>query len=1069
MRSTRSLAKYLVRNMTVWSLAALIMTMTEAAVAQTFGSRPTLFVDDSSYPYSPSDGTITTHWSPGPAGNPVSRYELQDDTARLERALADLAVARQTDPEACLGISGTYHLSRTLHIDGACILGVRVYEDRGFVLKAARRPDGSHGFVPGMLAANAPFKLEGLTLLAEDLAWGIGIHNINGPETTEIRNTKVVGSVGAGVHAVQSSQLVLEDIIVREGQGGFVFYRSTDIMTRYPKVLYHYAGGVDAAGLSSIYKAALSIYGDHPWAAGEITVVYPLLEQNDNHALYVKSRNQPVQVTGGWLEANRGHNVLLEDTHNSQIRYVHINGARFEQFNGFRSRAIVLTGDSADNILEYNYHYGIGGTFIGWHTLPSGVHVATEWARNTIRNWKPGTLSNEVSVLFGNLVGDPPFSSKEVDTLVDPGVPLPTVGDRFSCGDAVTTNSDTPEYEEACDDGNHLADDGCSADCGEVETCGDGKIQNRYGGLLEECDSTDPTQCNPDCTAPSTSTQVSQPVQPTPKALEVDLFSSQFASATSDDQRLADALAAAGANGCVVGEGTLTLTDGNSVAWGGQGRCLKGRGPNRRLVIVADASGGPWTDPYMLTANNGRTQLQHVDFDANGVVDFGLRYHTALNDRMVDVNVSGALRVGLTVEVGNGMVIRDVGSRHNGEAGAWFSDMNGAFVDGLIVEGNGGVGLDVIGYSYTRDDQLDPCQKTLSGGMYLGGLESLDNGGDGLRIRGTASTVLVERAVIARNAGHGVWFDSVRNAVLVDSKFHGPTVAGPGTADARAVFVDGRSYGLVLRNSRVLTAADPAFAAFDFGEYPDRGDPARIGSHGQFVPTVPAGIHSLTPDWNELVDNTDPQDNPIAGTYGVISRQCQPNTTAQEIVIFDTGIDTDGNLGGRAGADAMARSAAAGADLGGIPAIGNYQVMALLSTQNYSLLDAPQRACVPDEVPVVAYDGTVATQLASNWADFTGNYLNLDTDPVIDHSFDQALGGGLSGTRAWTGSKDDATWNWDKDDKRKVDCCNWSSAESTDVGALSEDLSEKNNYWPYAQDAACDQQHRLLGVAWNVD
>ncbi len=66
-----------------------------------------------------------------------------------------------------------------------------------------------------------------------------------------------------------------------------------------------------------------------------------------------------------------------------------------------------------------------------------------------------------------------------------------------SCGDGVTDTG------EACDDGNNVSEDGCRADCGAIERCGDGVLQR---GLNEQCDNgaansdTAPDACRTDCT-----------------------------------------------------------------------------------------------------------------------------------------------------------------------------------------------------------------------------------------------------------------------------------------------------------------------------------------------------------------------------------------------------------------------------------------------------------------------------------------------------------------------------------------------------------------------------------------
>jgi len=64
----------------------------------------------------------------------------------------------------------------------------------------------------------------------------------------------------------------------------------------------------------------------------------------------------------------------------------------------------------------------------------------------------------------------------------------------LTCGDGVV------EVTEACDDGNTLSGDGCSADCKSNESCGNGITDLAVG---EECDCGEPNNVNPACTGPN--------------------------------------------------------------------------------------------------------------------------------------------------------------------------------------------------------------------------------------------------------------------------------------------------------------------------------------------------------------------------------------------------------------------------------------------------------------------------------------------------------------------------------------------------------------------------------------
>ncbi len=64
-----------------------------------------------------------------------------------------------------------------------------------------------------------------------------------------------------------------------------------------------------------------------------------------------------------------------------------------------------------------------------------------------------------------------------------------------ACGDGV---QDVDHILEACDDGNRMAGDGCSADCTSAETCGNGVTDLAVG---EECDDALPTLSGDGCTS----------------------------------------------------------------------------------------------------------------------------------------------------------------------------------------------------------------------------------------------------------------------------------------------------------------------------------------------------------------------------------------------------------------------------------------------------------------------------------------------------------------------------------------------------------------------------------------
>ncbi|MEZ4368873.1 MAG: hypothetical protein R2939_21730 [Kofleriaceae bacterium] len=79
---------------------------------------------------------------------------------------------------------------------------------------------------------------------------------------------------------------------------------------------------------------------------------------------------------------------------------------------------------------------------------------------------------------------------------VEAGVCAAGVCVALGCGNGVL------EPDEVCDDGNQLAGDGCSADCGSAETCGNGIIDQAVGEGCDDGNTVDGDACQSTCRIP---------------------------------------------------------------------------------------------------------------------------------------------------------------------------------------------------------------------------------------------------------------------------------------------------------------------------------------------------------------------------------------------------------------------------------------------------------------------------------------------------------------------------------------------------------------------------------------
>ncbi len=168
--------------------------------------------------------------------------------------------------------------------------------------------------------------------------------------------------------------------------------------------------------------------------------------------------------------------------------------------------------------------------------------------------------------------------------------------------------------------------------------------------------------------------------------------------------------------------------------------------------------------------------------------------------------------------------------------------------------------------------------------------------------------------------------------------------------------------------------------------------------------------------------------------------------TPTNIVLFDAGV-YDGNLGGRAGVDAICQAS------GKRPA-GYANVRAFISVNaGDSIANMPGNYGIPTNVPIVGPNGT---ELAANWADLL--------DGSIAASLQAAGIGGAS--LWWSGSNPDGSLGTTLGSDS---CAGWTD-NGPSVRALSGDVTQADGRW--LDDtlgvgyAACSNNLILVGIAF---
>lgn len=165
-----------------------------------------------------------------------------------------------------------------------------------------------------------------------------------------------------------------------------------------------------------------------------------------------------------------------------------------------------------------------------------------------------------------------------------------------------------------------------------------------------------------------------------------------------------------------------------------------------------------------------------------------------------------------------------------------------------------------------------------------------------------------------------------------------------------------------------------------------------------------------------------------------------------QIVLYDAGGDAyDGDLGGRAGADAIC-AASANRPMGA--EYTNFRAFISISDSD-EIRDMPTRYGVPIDVPIVGGDGT--TQLAPNWAGLLDG--NIDTTLELAGSR-----GGVS-EAWWSGSQSNGSLDTDN-------CSGWTSASAGLPGQIGDDESMDDRWLIGWGTYNCDEVRSIKCLAY---
>jgi len=169
--------------------------------------------------------------------------------------------------------------------------------------------------------------------------------------------------------------------------------------------------------------------------------------------------------------------------------------------------------------------------------------------------------------------------------------------------------------------------------------------------------------------------------------------------------------------------------------------------------------------------------------------------------------------------------------------------------------------------------------------------------------------------------------------------------------------------------------------------------------------------------------------------------QTQTSLAAGNIMMYTDNVARNGNLGGRAGADAICKGMA------GKPA-GFAQYRAFISVSDTDeIRDMPTLYGVPTTDPIVGTGGTIA----NDWADLLDGNIALELETAIGAT-----------QHYWTGSNADGSLETNT-------CSNWTSGSDSIDGAVG-DRRETSKSWLRESDlrSSCDSSLALVCIAYGT-
>jgi len=176
----------------------------------------------------------------------------------------------------------------------------------------------------------------------------------------------------------------------------------------------------------------------------------------------------------------------------------------------------------------------------------------------------------------------------------------------------------------------------------------------------------------------------------------------------------------------------------------------------------------------------------------------------------------------------------------------------------------------------------------------------------------------------------------------------------------------------------------------------------------------------------------------LAGLVTVQLYQTQMSLAAGNIMLYTDNVTHNGNLGGRAGADALCASSASK------PAgFGQYRAFISVDAAD-EIQDMPTNYGVPTTDPIVGSGGTIAT----NWANLLDGSIDINLQTAI----------GATG-RYWTGSSQNGG-------VMAVFCSGWTTVSfgSGEIG----DQTKTDTEWLKLTGGGCNNPYGLVCIAYGT-